>query len=427
MSGGLEAASFLTKPSRRLRFYRVRTAGKTSRPSSEIKLILTMNYRILVLLAAGTLIFAGCEDWEEDHYQAEPGDDEVARVVAPASFGGYLIAAEKYAAGGDGDIADLYLVYLSEGGQTEWEIVYDAYANCEPLAAQSTSGYGFLVLAERKYSNDPSTFFLLKLTEGGHVEWTQEIPAGYLNRVVEAEATYDGGFVLLGYSGQHDDITLLKVDGAGVVMYLRTFGHEHTAADVEEVAGGFIILNNVSRSSETSTVELIRLDMWGDVDWTSEIWSTGWWIGWNVVQDSDGGFFIIGEMDGETDHTVPLVVKVDLRGEWLWRQNYYEATGATVYAAVSSGNGPLIAGSLSHEGGGNDGFALRANSTGDFIWWYAYGDSGDDWFQDAAVANDGGYVLAGASSSYTYGGDADVYVMKIDNGGGIVWQSFSGD
>ena len=124
---------------------------------------------------------------------------------------------------------------------------------------------------------------------------------------------------------------------------------------------------------------------------------------------------------------MPLVVKVDLRGEWLWRQNYYEATGATVYAAVSSGNGPLIAGSLSHEGGGNDGFALRANSTGDFIWWYAYGDSGDDWFQDAAVANDGGYVLAGASSSYTYGGDADVYVMKIDNGGGIVWQSFSGD
>ncbi len=381
----------------------------------------------LVSLAAGLmLLLAGCEETFNNYYDTPTGDDEVARVVRHAGYGGYIVAGEKYYADGPADQADLYLVFLSESGHVEWNLTYSTNMHNEPLSARQTADGGFLILSER--SNSFSHFlYLLKVSDDGHVLWMNEVPSNNLNRVIQAVSTQDGGFAMLGYSGSHENITLMKIDGAGVVQFLRTYGDSGTAADLREVDSGYILLNNISRNSDSTVVELIRTDSWGEPQWSSEIWSDGLWVAWYVAQDADGGYMIVSETNSGTLESAPMMIKVDLRGNWLWRRDYNESSGATIYAVVSGWNGLLIAGELSYDSGDGDGFAMRTTSNGDFLWWRSFGGSANDWIQDADLTDDGGFIMAGSTASYSPGGDTDIYVLKIDADGGLQWETSGGE
>ena len=385
-----------------------------------------MRILTLVLLTGGLMLLAGCDEPLYNQWDTPVGDDELARVVRHAEPGGYIVAGEKYYANGPADEADLYLVFVNDNGHAEWETTYSTHMHNEPLAALQTTDRGFLVLTERSNGSGALGLYLLKVDDGGRVEWMNEVSMNGIHRVLHAVGTSDGGFAILGYSGTHDQITVMKVDGAGALQFTRDYGDHATAADLREVDGGFILLNNVSRNNDSTVVELIRTDPWGEPQWSSEIWSYGFWIAWYVTQDTDGGFMIVGESNGGTLSSTPLVVKTDVRGNFLWRQDYDESSGATIYAVASGWSGPLIAGELSYDNGDRDGFAMHTNSSGDFLWWHAYGGSGNDWIQDVDVTDDGGFILAGSSASFSQGGDTDFYLLKISADGTRQWETRGG-
>ncbi len=385
-----------------------------------------MKFLTLVPFAAGIMfLLTGCEETYNNYYDSPAGDDEVARVVRQAGYGGYIVAGEKYYADGPADQADLYLVFLSESGHVEWDLTYSTNMHNEPLAARQTADGGFLILSERSNSS-AHALYLLKVSDDGQVQWMNEVPANNLNHVMQAVSTQDGGFAILGYSGSNDNIALMKIDGAGVVQFLRTYGDNGTTADLHEVDGGYILLNTISRNADSTIVELIRTDSWGEPQWSSEIWSYGLWVAWYVVQDADGGYLIVSETNSGTLESAPMMIKVDLRGSWLWRRDYGESSGVTIYAVVSGWTGPLIAGEVGYDSGANDGFAMRTTNGGDLLWWRSFGGSANDWIQNADVTDDGGFILAGGSTSYSAAGDADFYVAKISVDGTRQWETVGG-
>jgi hypothetical protein len=69
---------------------------------------------------------------------------------------------------------------------------------------------------------------------------------------------------------------------------------------------------------------------------------------------------------------------------------------------------------------------LKIDSSGDLAWQQTYGAAGDDYVNAVAVSSDGGYMLAGYSSSYDSGYGDNALIMKIDAQGGIVWQNHVG-
>ena len=61
----------------------------------------------------------------------------------------------------------------------------------------------------------------------------------------------------------------------------------------------------------------------------------------------------------------------------------------------------------------------------DTLWTRAYGGTGDEWARDIIQTEDGGYVIAGFTSSFGSGGN-DAQVLKIDSGGDLVWSTIIG-
>jgi hypothetical protein len=387
---------------------------------------ITMNYRVFLLIIGFSVLVWGCDEACYDHANPPPGDDEVGLVVAPAYHGGYFVAGQKYYADSGSDMADLYLAFFDEEGHTQWTTSYSTDLHNEPLAARETSDRGFLILAERSASGSSSIYYVLKVNEDGEVQWRQDISSGNLHRVVDVDATADGGFILLGYSGSHDATTLLKTDAGGGVSFVTGYGNSYVPVDVQEVSNGFVLLSNVDRNADSSTVELIRTDSWGELQWANLVWSWDFWSAWHVAEDPDGSLFIVAEENSGTSDSTPLMIKTDSHGRYLWRQDYPDVSGSTINAVISNWNGLLLAGDMNY-GNDHDGFALQANDNGEWLWWHTYGDSENDWISDAVSGNNGGYVLAGTTASFNEAGDTDFYLAKISSDGILIWETATGE
>jgi hypothetical protein len=92
--------------------------------------------------------------------------------------------------------------------------------------------------------------------------------------------------------------------------------------------------------------------------------------------------------------------------------------------------GYIIAGATSSYGAaGKDVYLVKTNSAGDTVWTRRYGGPGDDEANSVRQTSDGGYIIAGYTESYgvigTDGGD--VWLIKTDGAGDTDWtRTFGG-
>jgi hypothetical protein len=85
------------------------------------------------------------------------------------------------------------------------------------------------------------------------------------------------------------------------------------------------------------------------------------------------------------------------------------------YALIQAPDGNfIIVGATGSFGGGVDMYALKLNQQGDIIWQHNYGGAADDYAYSICEAPDGGHLIVGATASFGHG-RYDVYLQKIDS------------
>ena len=115
-------------------------------------------------------------------------------------------------------------------------------------------------------------------------------------------------------------------------------------------------------------------------------------------------------------------MKTDSMGDTLWTREYGGQFYEEGYAGVERiGEGYLITGNTSTYGAGwRDIYLIKINQNGDTLWTRTYGDSVDDCGYSIQETEDGGYIIAGETDSYG-AGRSDIYLVRIDSLGNIVW------
>ena len=89
--------------------------------------------------------------------------------------------------------------------------------------------------------------------------------------------------------------------------------------------------------------------------------------------------------------------------------------------------GYIIAGYTSSYGAGNnDVYLIKTNNLGDTLWTKTYGGIGDDEANSVQQTSDGGYIIIGSTSSFGNGG-TDVYLIKTDSIGDTLFTKTYGD
>lgn len=149
---------------------------------------------------------------------------------------------------------------------------------------------------------------------------------------------------------------------------------------------------------------------------------------YSIDQTADGGYALAGQTSsfsaGGYDY---YVIKLDEMGNKTWENNFGGSSSEIARSVrQTSDGGYIVAGrSSSFKVGYSDFYIIKLDGVGNKSWEKVYG--GDSWEDPYAIlqTSDGGYVVAGHTESLGVG-KYDVYVMKLDEGGDSVWDETYG-
>ena len=147
----------------------------------------------------------------------------------------------------------------------------------------------------------------------------------------------------------------------------------------------------------------------------------------SIQQTSDGGFIVAGETSSFGTNTDVWILKLDANGNISWQKNY-GGNGVDVASSIqqTSDGGFIVAGETSSFGTDTDVWILKLDANGNISWQKNYGGNGVDVAHSIQQTSDGGFIVAGESKSFGTG-DRDIWVLKINSSGGIQWQKTYGE
>ena len=125
---------------------------------------------------------------------------------------------------------------------------------------------------------------------------------------------------------------------------------------------------------------------------------------------------------------VTVVFAATTGGDLVWDATFGEVTDDRAYSGIELSDGNfLMTGYTATTGLGrfNDVYLIKSNSDGVVIWKQTYGGGNNDYGRAVIEASSGGYVITGYTESFG-AGSADVYLIKTDTEGVVVWENTFG-
>jgi type IX secretion system substrate protein len=353
------------------------------------------------------------------------GGDQLGLSVEKTSDSGYIIVGltDSFGAGA----GDVYLIKTNSLGDTLWTRSYGGASTDYGISVQQTSDSGY-VITGYTYSFGAGSLdvYLIKTNSLGDTLWTRTYGGASGDDGYSVQQTSDGGYIITGYTSSFGagsrDVYLIKTNSLGDTLWTRTYGGASNDAgnSVQQTSeGGYIIAGFTSSfGAGGGDVYLIKTNSIGDTLWTRTYGGANNDAGRSVQQTSEGGYIIAGFTSsfGAGGGDVYLI-KTNSLGDMLWTRRYGGASDdAGNSVQQTSDGGYLIAGYTSSFGSGRyDVYLIRTNSLGDTLWTRRYGGPSDDYGNSVQQTSDGGYVIAGYTNSF--GAGDDVYLIKTDRDG----------
>jgi hypothetical protein len=173
----------------------------------------------------------------------------------------------------------------------------------------------------------------------------------------------------------------------------------------------------------TSTGQQISQAYQGSTTFAKAIGGGGEDMAYSIVQSSDGGYFVAGSTQSFEGGPADIyVVKLDSGGNVQWAKTIGGSDRDIATSIIqSSDGGYVVAGWTSSFGaGGSDFYVVKLDSGGNVQWAKTIGGNDYDEALSIIQSSDGGYVVAGRTYSFGAGYD-DFYVVKLDSGGNVMW------
>jgi hypothetical protein len=187
---------------------------------------------------------------------------------------------------------------------------------------------------------------------------------------------------------------------------------------------------------------VVKQNSTGAIQWQRTFGGSAMDYGYSIQQTADGGYIIAGYTES-TNGDISVqhgngdcwILKLDVNGTIEWQKTIGGSMFDNGQSIQQTGDGGyILAGySTSNDGditgthGAGDCMLVKMDVSGNIIWINCYGGSAYDYGQFVSATSDGGYII----SAYTQSADGDVsgacgngdsWIIKTDAFGAILWQ-----
>jgi uncharacterized delta-60 repeat protein len=323
------------------------------------------------------------------------------------------------------------------GSENTFERTYGGTKYEEASSVQQTRDGGYVVAGyTNSFGAGSVDFWVLKLNSAGTVQWQKTYGGAGEDLAYSVEQTRDGGYVVAGYTSSFGvvgyDFWVLKLKSDGSIQWQKTYGgtEDDLAYSVQPTSdGGYVVAGyTYSFGAGGCNFWVLKLDSGGSVQWQKTYGGTGDDLAYSVQQTKDGGYVVAGYTRsfgaGGEDF---WVLKLKSDGSIQWQKTYGGSLNDEAYSVEQTRDGGYVVAGYnpSFGAGGWDFWVLKLKSDGSIQWQKTYSGPGDDGALSVEQTSDGGYVVAGHTNSFGVVG-YDFWVLKLKSDGSIQWQKTYG-
>ncbi len=272
-------------------------------------------------------------------------------------------------------------------------------------------------------------------------EWNETFGGASSDYAYSLKQTNDGGYIIAGdagsFGGGYHNAWLIKTDLNGSEDWNNTFGGTSSdyAYSVQQTSdSGYILAGKTSSFGEgSSNAWLIKTDLNGIEEWNNTFGGSIDNYARSVMQTSDGGYIFAGRTS-DLDESYQFIdyawlVKTDESGNHLWNQTFGGTGSDYAYSVMLTDDGGyIIAGKTSSFGEGpSDAWLIKTDPNGNEEWnntFDGYDGSYSDEVHSAKQTSDGGYIVAGEKTNL--GGSISIWLIKTDTNGNAMWNKTFG-
>ncbi|MES1223755.1 MAG: T9SS C-terminal target domain-containing protein, partial [Bacteroidota bacterium] len=273
------------------------------------------------------------------------------------------------------------------------------------------------------------------------LQWQKSLGGSGTDEARSVYQTSDGGSIIAGNTnstngdvlGNHGsyDYWLVKIDAAGTVQWKKTYGgttSDKGYAVIQLSYGGYLAVGNASSTDGdvtgnhgSSDYWIIRLNSAGTILWQKSLGGTSTDVARGVIQTLDGKLMVIGYSRSSNGNVTNAhggydfwLTKLDTSGNLIWQKTYGGTKDELAYTVKQASDSSfLIVGyTLSNDGdisgqnhsAKNDIWVVKTDKTGTLLWQKTLGGNSNDYSNSFIQTNDKGYLIIGYTESY----DGDV-------------------
>lgn len=296
------------------------------------------------------------------------------------------------------------------------------------------------------------------------IEWQKALGGNADDLAYSVGQTSDNGYIVAGMvmsndgdvSGNHGgvgfDAWVVKLDEFGTLQWQKALGGTGVeyAQSVKQTADGGYIVAGYTDSNDGDVIGnhggqdfwVVKLGNSGTIEWQKSLGGSGNDGASNIIQTTDDGYIVTGytmsnngDVSGNHGNQDQWVVKLDGNGAIQWQKTYggtsneagrsiqQTTDGGYIVAGISSSND----GDVSNNQGDYDYWIVKINSKGDIEWEKSFGGLGEEGLLAVRQTAEGGYITAGWTGSNNGDitgnhGQEDGWVVKLSASGSMEWE-----
>jgi hypothetical protein len=295
---------------------------------------------------------------------------------------------------------------------------------------QEDAGFGIVhssdnTLVVAGFNN--SQIYLSKLDLNGNLIWEKFYGFGV---GTDVKQTSDGGYIISGTVAGPNPF-LLKTDSQGNTEWFYTYdylgGDDRAHSVILTSDGGYLLVGQtwiLNGSFGSYDMYVVKTNASGIAEWKKNYSyeSYGNDLARCAIQLSDGGFIIGGHT--QSTSWSAFLVKLDGSGNVIWKKVYMPQVQSQCHDLLLTSDGNMIIAGTTYDYSQSDALLIKADLSGNLIWFKKIGTPGEEIAESIVELNDGGFAAAGITSNYNF--SWDVYIIRTDASGNLLWHKNSG-